>query len=319
MQSTLAALWGEVEDVKTRLDSGDELGERWGSIREKLGLVIREWERGKGAAARLSEPQIESVLPTHQDARQPVGVEESHSPSAAEHGDDELPEFMKSWISESDPGEQALVSMVSGPKGTYSTRSGGNDIDTPLPPPGIDEIFENDLATVPFRQTSTLSRDERIKLVREARANGLLGTVSDPIGKATEDTRRARMNGGDVVEELKGMIGLIRRKKGMGQEAQNGPPDGIESPGIHSEAEVAPAVTKAEEKMRASDTATAHPPLNHDEIPAHGVSSDEPKAEALAPSSSSVKRKPSLSNVLFPSEDMRKAFVFPALETRHVE
>ena len=325
MQSTLAALWGEVEDVKTRLDSGDELGERWGSIREKLGLVIREWERGKGAAAHLSGAGLEAASLVNQDARRPIDVE----PVGLRNGGDDyggkLPDFMSSWTSETDPGEDAS-SSAEPDVGPNQTVLAEYDVEGLLPPPGMDEIFESDLSLAPFRQASNLSREERIKLVKEARANGNLRPTSHgDENDAAAETREARMNGGDVVEELKGMIGLIRRKKGMGdvpEPRSNGEheqPVAVGGPMIASCKQASPESKDQGDPMlvHVSD----HPSLNEEERQTNGSPTHEKAAEEVPepPRNSNVRRQPSLSNVLFPSEDMRKAFVFPALDTRHVE
>jgi hypothetical protein len=102
-----------------------------------------------------------------------------------------------------------------------------------LPPPGIDEVYEADST---FGQEGYrvvlkgLSRDERIRLTKEARAKGMSverlleeegrgeggAGVGGRVGNEQEREREVRMRGGEVVHELKGMIGLIRRRKGHG-------------------------------------------------------------------------------------------------------
>jgi hypothetical protein len=99
----------------------------------------------------------------------------------------------------------------------------------------VDEVYEADstVGQEGYRVVlKGLSRDERIRLTKEARAKGVSverllgeedrgeggGGAKGRVGNEQEREREVRMRGGEVVHELKGMIGMIRRRKGHGMD-----------------------------------------------------------------------------------------------------
>jgi len=87
-----------------------------------------------------------------------------------------------------------------------------------LPPPGIEQVFESDsLPVTPFiRERPKLSREERIKLLKEKRESrsGLGLSLSD--NAQMERSRSARMGwgpGADVVDELKDVIWKVGERR----------------------------------------------------------------------------------------------------------
>ena len=310
----LASLWGEVDDLKTRLQSGDEVGDRWMTMREQMREITREWEKGRAAASLLeshpgpsdpvvsSEEASEGVLPL------PVPAVEMHG-----KGMEDMPEFLRSWSNESSSSYDAQN------EDDNTTPPTGSEDDPELPLPGIDQVFESDLSALPIRGASNLTREERIKLVKEAREKGLNvsqatraaqsenGVVELPNGG--RDDNEAMVRGGEVVEELKGMIGLIRQRKGLDVPTDT-PVEGLPPPPTEPSVSIADA-HRPQEKDPAGDSQTeALTEASARSLPHPTINGQRNRSSPVVPPAAPP------SNILFPSEDLRKAFVFPALE-RH--
>jgi hypothetical protein len=206
MKKGLEGVWMELEGVYHALSeeagTDEVVGRRWLGLRERFGGLFRDWERGKDAAKRLAgldEKRMDSKMDDVPVSR--------------------LPDFMKVWVDGDDD--------TSG-SGTSSDRPLSLEVqpaDIPemslvevLPPPGRDEVFEG---VVPpgfvEGRLKGMSREERIGMMRVARERGM--TLSEVLrreeegqGKKEKD-ERVRENGMEVLGELKGMIGAIRRKK----------------------------------------------------------------------------------------------------------
>lgn len=196
MEATLHRTWNNLQAVRPAIDSSEDLAHPWAAIRGDLGELIRDWERGKDIVSRLDA-----------SARTTDG-----SSVEGEEGDLEvMPAFLKAWEEDGDPSSAATDSVRSSVD-THDTFS-SNPHDTPhydplaaevLPPPGQDLVFESIPMPIVPRAKAKMSREERIRAMKEAREN-------PPI----EQVKGVSEMGGDVVGELKSMIGIIRRRKGI--------------------------------------------------------------------------------------------------------
>lgn len=277
MEQSLTAAWAELQAVKQSANQPGGLTEEWAKVRGSLGQLVREWERGKEVVSRIDP------------ARQTPFEREN-----SENGDTNpapLPSFMKAWNDEEKTTPDTSFTSIEDTD-TSSDFPGEPDLHTyirseTLPPPGQDLVFESlpaSLADNPMER-SKLSREDRIKLMKEARDKGMtLGEMLNrrENGDSGKDNERQMMQmGGEVVGELKGMIGLIRRRKGLNESADDLP---------------APVpITKS-------------PSLSPRKIdPGAGTGAERHTSAILA--------KPRSSECLRPpagfAEDLRKAFVFP--------
>lgn len=262
MQSALAGAWSDTEAVMQSLterhqgNGGDikivDAPLQWAKLRERLGEMIREWDRGREVVSRLSADSADAST-SASDVTHERGDQSETAAAEAEAGaavrDEGVPDFLRAWEEDGADGETAgstsldtaNTSGFSEPaeldpderenRGLLEQMSDGRT--DYLPPPGIDEVYEADST---FGQEGYrvvlkgLSRDERIRLTKEARAKGMSvdrlleeegrgeggAGVGGRVGNEQEREREVRMRGGEVVHELKGMIGLIRRRKGHG-------------------------------------------------------------------------------------------------------
>lgn len=213
MEKSLAAAWAELQAVKQAASRNHGLTEEWTKVRGSLGQLVREWERGKEVVSR-----IEPVRPNPSDEGDSEVNDEGPTP---------LPPFMKAWNDdEKATPETSFTSADDTDVSSDYPNNQDDDLDNLsrgelLPPPGQDLVFESlpVLITDHAIERSKLSREDRIKLMKEAREKGrTLGAMLDQRenGISAGDSARQMMQmGGEVVGELKGMIGLIRRKKGL--------------------------------------------------------------------------------------------------------
>lgn len=214
MQTSLHRTWTELEVIRSKLGGSEPhgLNTSWSAVRGELGELIRQWERGKDSVSRLE------ALGHHSNQ-----IDETTDGNA--DGNDEaqpLPAFLKAWDDDVEPSSNATDSVRSTSDDTHDTFSShahdqGHQHDTQpidrlmaevLPPPGQDIVFESTPLPAGMGR-SKLTREERIKAMKEARENGLSSSA------AQESSREAMDLGGDVVGELKSMIGLIRKRKGI--------------------------------------------------------------------------------------------------------
>ncbi|KAK8853101.1 hypothetical protein IAR55_003802 [Kwoniella newhampshirensis] len=235
--ATLVKAWSDLRSVSEGLQKKDEHSdggfEAWGNIRERLGEMVRDWDRGREAIAR-----IQAGNPTHEA--------EIHVETGRQRVGEDLPEFLKAWeessrdtsldtsrtVFDNDLAESALVDDAEVYEKTEK-----------LPPAGKDTVFES-VSLIPIQSEhkallSKLSREERIVLMREARDRGLSveilhrGRNGGEVNMAEEVDKEMRKKGGEVVDELRGVIGVIRRMKGEGEGEEKQTSSGTEAPYEH--------------------------------------------------------------------------------------
>ncbi|WWC91576.1 uncharacterized protein L201_006522 [Kwoniella dendrophila CBS 6074] len=231
LSNALVGAWKDLSSIKEILktrENGVGIGiENWSEIRNKLGEGIREWERGKEVLLRM-DTSDETI---DQDKSPEEEEEESSNVKMKD-----LPEFMQSWQDEQVEQSSDLHSLdiLQNEQEDYQTTNnheqrGDSEL---LPPVGKDMIFESTMTDLPALSEekqilSKLTREERIKLSKESREKGislkqLLNQKSDPDTALTEESKRQmKLTGGEVVNELKGIIGSIRRLKEGGDSTDN--------------------------------------------------------------------------------------------------
>jgi hypothetical protein len=199
MEATLHRTWVSLQAMRPAIDRTEDLAPPWAGIRGDLGELIRDWERGKDIVSRL-------------DNSRPADMASSEE---GEEGDLEpMPTFLRAWEEEG-PSSIATDSVRSTSVDTHDTFSSNPHAEMHfdphaaeiLPPPGQDMVFESVPMPVVPRTKAKLSREERIRLMKEAREN--------PAEQTSEQGKGMAEMGGDVVGELKSMIGIIRRRKGI--------------------------------------------------------------------------------------------------------
>lgn len=250
MQAHLHHAWNHLQKVQAGFQGATDLCERWTDVRGDLGHLIREWERGREVVSRLDPPQ-------HRE-REKSGSDVDDTPP--------LPPFMQAWTGHDDPSQPSHAAIETLEAGAAGIDLGTMDNVTvtlldgeTLPPPGQDTIFES--LPVPGGgsiERSKLSRAERIQLMKEARDKGM--TLSEMLGhrEQVEDpgTRKAIAMSGEVVGELKGMIGMIRRRKGLEEDggeagSKQGQPQSLSGTDSSPSRRIAPPAGLAEELKRA--------------------------------------------------------------------
>jgi len=209
MEATLHRTWSNLQAMRPAIDSSEDLVPSWATVRSDLGELIRDWERGKDFVSRLDAT-------TH-----PTDM----SSETGEDGDPEpMPAFLKAWEEEGDPSSTATDSVRSSVDTHDTFFSNPHDVAhfdphaaEILPPPGQDMVFESIPMPIVPRAKAKMSREERIRAMKEAREN------------PPEQVRGVSEMGGDVVGELKSMIGIIRRRKGI-TEAEPNPVASLDEP-----------------------------------------------------------------------------------------
>ncbi|WVF73186.1 hypothetical protein IAT40_008005 [Kwoniella sp. CBS 6097] len=239
MGSALVNAWMELSSFREALKAEDVnsavRGDGWAEIRSKLGDAVREWERGREILSRMKDEQDDHGDETVQDERDSR----------------ELPAFMRAWDDagvEADGDGDTSQSTSLQTDRDHENENENEELNDPsrpiminegehLPPVGKDTIFEA-ISLPPLSNEKDLlgkmSRAERITLAKEAREMGL--SLSDMLktrasasggenqagmGQATE--KEMRMKGGLVVDELRGVISVIRRMKEGEGEGQHNP------------------------------------------------------------------------------------------------
>ena len=208
LHSALTKAWADLATIRQSLHEPKTLTGQWSNLREDLGSLLREWERGKDAVCRLSAPVTDTDV-----------VKEEIEPHLGE-----LPEFLDGWTDDlgTTPASFPRVDGLT----LEAELSDLNALDTyheDLPRPGVDQVYEATVLPIRRDQSalSSLNRDQRIRLTKEARGKGMsVGDmlVSEMGGTDAKRDKETRIRGSAVVLELKGMIGMIRRKKGQAEE-----------------------------------------------------------------------------------------------------
>lgn len=201
LQRTLARVWARCDEMRAQVASGEAemLETAWTEVRSDIGGLLRHVERGRELARREGS-QDESVMDEE-------GESESSGPLP-------VPDFIRAWVNPS-PGPVELERQVD--------ELPDETLDDDLPAPGIDKVYEAIIPAAAPRPKTSLSREERIALSKEARARGVtlaqLTAASNPEQQEKEEQRRLeveRMRAeSEMISELEGMFGAIRRRKGM--------------------------------------------------------------------------------------------------------
>lgn len=207
-----------IASTSTIAPDGD-LEAKWKDLRGELGYLIRDWERGKEVVHRImlaSQPEQ-----TGMDG--PDGSTEEDDLSTS------VPDFIQAW---SEPehdrarsGDSTSFDSDRQPESLDEQPDPFREMTEDLPLPGKDIVFEADMEDMPImRERSKLSREERIKLTKEAREKGVSvdqllalssGRVDVVDGSMERMAKETGKTHGLVVEEMKTMIGMIRAKKGV--------------------------------------------------------------------------------------------------------
>lgn len=210
IQNTLNRAWAGLVNAKRALGDGDQnaLDKAWKDVRTNLGEMVRDWEKGKEVIKRMSTPE-----PPTSDS-----ISETHE---VDDSPDDVPSFAKTWSEITEPPAASLESDATSlniQPGDYHPE----EYDNPLAPVGKEEVFEVEIPDAPARPRSDMSREERIRMTKEARGQGL--SLRDYLERERDkdgfEKRREEMEmlkqGGMVVDELRGMMNLIRAKKDQG-------------------------------------------------------------------------------------------------------
>ncbi|WVQ73025.1 hypothetical protein IAR50_002588 [Cryptococcus sp. DSM 104548] len=216
MMESMVRAWGELAAVKKAMgeqeaDKGGKMA-RWMKVRERLTEAVKDWERGKDVILDMVKKSDDGDGDNLQEV---------------DHTAD-LPEFTRSWDTSQTSRSASLetdrqsfndkVRLAEYPSQDSPSLDGPDPLLEDLPPAGMDVVFEDISAPALSKSKALLnamSREERIALVKQAREEGV--KVEDLLGVGRgEGERRAedmRMKGGEVVNELEGVIDVIRRMK----------------------------------------------------------------------------------------------------------
>lgn len=190
IRKAMEGLWERSDDVL----AGRDTSVAWAAIRADLGEMIRAWEKGRDALPDMIRQE-----------RTPLGPPAVTPIKAPITEPEELPAFLKAW----DEGSPSPPTPPELEHGSDTTA-----VET-LPAPGIDAVYEADTSVqTRANPLEGLSRDERIRLIKEAREKGM--TLKDYVHGEQPDGRQDKAYAAAesmVVDELKGMIDMIRQKK----------------------------------------------------------------------------------------------------------
>jgi hypothetical protein len=209
LQRALARVWTRCEEMRASVSAGEDVDvlEAWAAVRADIGGMLRNVERGRELAQR-DEVIVED------DDDTPEADEMARAVTSSP-----LPEFMRAW----GPGPAELSEGEVEVEDVSMRELAEDAEDVQI---GADEVFEADIpaASATLRAPSILSREERIALSREARERGLtLAQLTkvreDPEAAERERERAANLERqratSEMMCELEGMFGEIRRRKGM--------------------------------------------------------------------------------------------------------
>lgn len=217
----LAGAQNELTELKSSVEQGDreEILQQWDRLRLDLAAMIRTWEKGRTTASKTSLPLA----------------------AGAETGEaDPVPDFVRHWdiddLPVSDRQDEDTLNEPSKPPSvpdeSSSTQVTAHDDATShlldstsasfLPPPGIEDVFEAVLDFPPPRLPPTgadgkkLSREERIRMVKLARATATTGISKADSGSSSGPLTAAAptmAKNGQVMDELKSVIGEMKRRR----------------------------------------------------------------------------------------------------------
>ena len=213
IRASLEKTWDNLAKVNHAMGTNG-LDDSWSRVRRGLGEMITSWEKGRNTVQQMTKPNTKLFPPPEEsDATTPhatVGMET-------------MPTFIKAWSDDSSGSPSTSFETDRVPASLDGQLDWDSEGREALPPRGLDEVFEADLEeAVQFRAKSGLSREERIQMVKEARAKGVtlnkvlsqIGGEDGGDGMGREDGE-VQKQGGMVVDELRGLMDLIRAKKGL--------------------------------------------------------------------------------------------------------
>lgn len=209
-------------DVKHLAVSGSEdgplLASQWDLLRADLGMMIRDWERGRNIIGRIAgeaEPPV-AATPYHNSLSQP-------QPANPEPDDEDL-----SLLKVEGPD---LPLPESPPLTVDDASSHLLDSTSPslLPPPGIEAVFEDFISRLPARSATIgrdgqkLTREQRIAAVKEARekisqAAPVPVYHSSGTGGLTTVDRSTIVRSGEMVDELRDVMIKLRERRERGRD-----------------------------------------------------------------------------------------------------
>lgn len=214
MTSSMVKAWGELANLRSTLgrEGEGETSERWAKVRKSLGEVIREWERGREVSSRMDERGQEEALGNDEVEEESDEVQEP-----------KMPDFLRAWEDTStsrstslETDRQSFINKVHLAEhlSTSPHHDDSSVVLDQLPPPGKDTVFESVSAPLPRAKAilNGMTREERIKLMREVREKGV--NIEDLLGVAEmRKDEDARKRGGELVSELERVIDVIRKMK----------------------------------------------------------------------------------------------------------
>nr|WRH23636.1 protein phosphatase methylesterase 1 [Naematelia aurantialba] len=222
--------WRHLDETEAALRSNLAVDSSWTELRESIGAMVRAWEKGREAARRVSAAAEEPG----------VGVDHNDLSDVGEPTLTGVPDFIATWrgASDEDTGSTSLdtdrpLSSAAedehehGPVvdlAEHVTDDGAQEQEQEqLPPPGEDVLYEAVSQAGEFLSKGKvalreMSRDARIRLAKQARERGmpladLLDLEESAAAGARREAERMREAGDRVVQELRGMMGLIKDKK----------------------------------------------------------------------------------------------------------
>jgi len=207
--------------------------EAYERLRRELGLALRECERGRERLLDiLAPPRAAHAEESDEADDMPALGPDAGSDDSDKH--DSMTPLVPS-------GSAELVAVVD-PE-TLGKEDALDDVTSHLllgtssqhlPPPGIEQVFESDVVErVPFtRERSKLSREERIRLMKERREKtGSLHLSTSIISESESSPPVERWGpGGDVVQELKDVIWQVGEKRRKISEGHRSSPSLPEAP-----------------------------------------------------------------------------------------
>lgn len=197
LRTVLASLSTSLNEVERARESGT-FDAAWLGLREDVGEVVRSWERGRAtlglqSMCGLERGEVERVLPAQLNV---AGWEPTSSPS---HDLPDSPSADPSNEEEEKEDDVALFQRSS----------------TLLPVAGREVLFSaTSTPHVVLRPPSGFSRAERIRLARELRADVQAGK------KEGKKEKRGPEGMGEVIGELNGLMGVLRRLKASPSEEE---------------------------------------------------------------------------------------------------
>ncbi|ORY28142.1 hypothetical protein BCR39DRAFT_588833 [Naematelia encephala] len=222
LRQALVDTWHRLDEAEAELRGASRLDLAWAGVRQEIGKMVRAWERGREAVRRISTAEV------------PLSEMDQEHPQANETTEGKYPDFISTWqeasATDEDTGSTSLdTDRPSSLEDEEHETVEHDDLGEVLAPPGEDILYEATPQLGPSKTVSKgMSRDERIRLTKQARTKGLtLASMLDVEGSDKAQIDNLRLAGGRVVEELRGMMGLIQMRKTRGGDGWK-----IASPGM---------------------------------------------------------------------------------------